>query len=87
MVILRVYGMIRVLAGRDEISVDAANPYDALRKACEILGTEAERLIFDRSGNVYPSMLVSVDGTDIRDLNAPISRNSIVHLIPVVEGG
>jgi len=79
--------MIRVLAGRDEIIVDASNTYEVLRKACEILGAEATRLIFDKSGKIYPSMLVSVNDTAIKDLNVPISKNSIVHLIPVVEGG
>jgi molybdopterin converting factor small subunit len=87
MVILRVYGMIRVLAGRDEISVDASSPYEVLKKACEMLGMEAERLVFDKSGKVYPSMLVSVNDTSISNLDAPISKNSIVHLIPAVEGG
>lgn len=87
MVLLRLYGIIRVLAGRDEIEVDASSPREALKKACETIGREAELLIFDKLGNVYPSMLISVNDSPVRDPNATIPKDSIVHLIPVVEGG
>lgn len=87
MVKLRIYGILRVLARRDEIEVDAKDVREACEKLSEMLGGEAKNLIFDKTGNIYSSILIFKDDERITDLNVHVEHDTILHVIPAVEGG
>ena len=87
MVKIRIYGVLRVLAGRNELDVDAENVREACKKLTYILGDEARKLVFNERGEVYPSILIFKDNDRVTNLSVQVKQDDTLYIIPAVEGG
>ena len=86
MVKLRLYGLIRAAAGKREIEANGSTVLEALHAAIDPL-TDVRSLVFDEDGDIYPLMRVFVDNERVNDLGLKLEPGSVIHIIPVVEGG
>ncbi|MEM4000862.1 MAG: MoaD/ThiS family protein [Saccharolobus sp.] len=87
MVKIRIYGILRVYIGSSEVEVDAKNIREACEKICEIFGNEIRNLIFDKNGNIYPSILIFKRNERVTSTDILVDPDTIIHIIPAIEGG
>lgn len=87
-------GDIRKLAGRREMEVtlaEGSSLSDLLGYLCESLGEAFAKRLFDRDGSLYRHVIVSVNGTDFRQLGGlqtSLAGGEIdILILPVWDGG
>jgi MoaD family protein len=62
MVKLRLFSVLREIAGAKEVEVDALSIKDALARFAEKYGDKAKSALFDSQGELLPSVLLLVNG-------------------------
>lgn len=87
MVRIRLYGILRVYIGSSEVEVDVRNIREACEKICEMFGDEVRNIIFDKNGDIYPSILIFKRNEKVTSIDVPVEPDTIIHIIPAIDGG
>jgi MoaD family protein len=90
MVKLRLFSALREIAGAKEVEVegDGLSIKEALERFAERYGERARKTLFDAQGQLYPSVLLLVNGeaAEERGLTRVKSGDTVQVLLPTAGG-
>lgn len=90
MVKLRLFSKLRDMAGAKEVEVegDGISVKDALQKLVERLGDGSREVLFNADGEMWPSVLLLVNGEAAADGPATVvkSGDTVAVLLPTAGG-
>ncbi len=88
MIKLRLFAALRELAGAKEVEVEAASIGEALERLAQRFGERARGILFDKQGEVQPSVLLLVNGEPAEQGPATALRagDTVAVLLPTAGG-
>ncbi len=90
MIKLRLFSKLRDIAGSKEVEVegDGGSIKDALEKLAERFGGESREVLFNKEGEVWPSVLLLVNGEAVTEgaATAVKSGDTVAVLLPTAGG-
>jgi MoaD family protein len=90
MIKLRLFSKLRDIAGSKEVEVegDGVSIKDALEKLVERFGGESREVLFNKEGELWPSVLLLVNGEAVTEgaATAVKSGDTVAVLLPTAGG-
>ena len=89
-VTLRLFGPLRQLAGGPELHLEAeaTTVKDALAELVQLKGNRVSEMIFDRTGAVWPSviLLINDEPAELREAS-PVTSGDVISILLPLAGG
>lgn len=89
-VVVKSYGLLRERIGRGELKLnlsDSTSLRELFRIVGDACGRDIEKLVLTADGDIDPEVLVSQNGEQVTNADAPLSPGDVVMFLSPMPGG